>query len=154
MVMAFVSIVHSITSLPEEFRTAMEILSLCTSMPIYFLLSIEGAPFCCGFGAEHSKPTPRGAPFYIASRNRTCAQNPFRARNPHPLGLSELLKIRLPKSALEPTSKRTVFGQLPLQVIEGIEMARRVALFSDLTQSSERLTTETDLSGKSVYQMG
>ena len=29
-------------------------------------------------------------------------------------------------------------------------MARRVALFSDLTQSSERLTTETDLSGKSV----
>jgi hypothetical protein len=44
---------------------------LCTSIPIYFTLSIEGAPFCCGFEAEHSKPTPKGAPFYIASRYRT-----------------------------------------------------------------------------------
>src|SRR5580658_4074020 len=73
MVMALVSIVHSITSLPEEFRTAMEIASLCTSIPIYFSLSMEGAPFCWGFEAEHSKPTPRGAPFYIASRNRKSA---------------------------------------------------------------------------------
>ena len=45
MVLALVSIVHSITSLPEEFRTATEIASLCTSIPIYFTLSIEGAPF-------------------------------------------------------------------------------------------------------------
>src|SRR5271156_3985214 len=45
MVLALVSIVHSITSLPEEFRTAIEIASLCTSIPIYFTLSIEGAPF-------------------------------------------------------------------------------------------------------------
>ena len=45
MVLALVSIVHSITSLPEVFRTATEIASLCTSIPIYFTLSIEGAPF-------------------------------------------------------------------------------------------------------------
>jgi hypothetical protein len=32
--------------LSAPFITAIEILSLCTSMPIYFLLSIEGVPFC------------------------------------------------------------------------------------------------------------
>jgi hypothetical protein len=31
--------------LPEKFRTATQIASLCTSIPIYFTLSIEGAPF-------------------------------------------------------------------------------------------------------------
>src|ERR1700733_3243290 len=71
MVMALVSIVDSMTSLPEEFSTAIEIASLCTSIPIYFTLSIEGAPFCCGFDANTQNPTPKGAPFYIASRNRT-----------------------------------------------------------------------------------
>src|ERR1700730_1828866 len=45
IVLAFVSITHSITSFPAAFLTAIEILSLCTSKPIYFLLSIEGAPF-------------------------------------------------------------------------------------------------------------
>src|ERR1700691_1700037 len=70
MVMALVSIVDSMTSLPEEFSTAIEIASLCTSIPIYFTLSIEGAPFCCGFDANTQNPTPKGAPFYIASRNR------------------------------------------------------------------------------------
>src|SRR5208282_2263871 len=70
MVRALVSIVDSITSLPEEFRTAIEIASLCTSIPIYFTLSIEGAPFCCGFEANTQNPTPKGAPFYIASRYR------------------------------------------------------------------------------------
>src|SRR5208337_35546 len=70
MVMDFVSIVHSITSLPEEFRTAMEIASLCTSIPIYFTLSIEGAPFCSGFEPNTQNPTPRGAPFYIAAPYR------------------------------------------------------------------------------------
>src|SRR5215472_3551653 len=43
---AFVSMAHSITTLPAEFLTAIEILSLCTSMPIYFVLSIQGVPFC------------------------------------------------------------------------------------------------------------
>src|ERR1700693_278304 len=71
MVMALVSITHSITSLPEEFRTAIEIASLCTSIPIYFLLSMQGAPFCCGFEPNTQNPTPKGVPFYIASDYRT-----------------------------------------------------------------------------------
>jgi hypothetical protein len=31
--------------LPAEFRTAIEMLSLCTSKPIYLVLVIEGVPF-------------------------------------------------------------------------------------------------------------
>ena len=38
----------AITIFPAPFLTAIEMLSLCTSMPIYFLLSIEGVPFCRG----------------------------------------------------------------------------------------------------------
>ena len=38
-------LVADIISLPEEFRTAIAIASLCTSIPIYFTLSIQGAPF-------------------------------------------------------------------------------------------------------------
>ena len=34
---AFVSMTHSITTLPAAFLTAIEMLSLCTSMPIYFV---------------------------------------------------------------------------------------------------------------------
>ncbi len=46
IMLALVSITHSITIFPAPFITAIEMLSLCTSMPIYFLLSIEGVPFC------------------------------------------------------------------------------------------------------------
>jgi site-specific recombinase XerC len=46
IMLAFVSITHSITIFPAPFITAIEMLSLCTSIPIYFLLSIEGVPFC------------------------------------------------------------------------------------------------------------
>jgi hypothetical protein len=38
MVLALVSMTHSITTLPTEFLTATEILSVCTSMPIYLAL--------------------------------------------------------------------------------------------------------------------
>jgi hypothetical protein len=31
---------------------------------------MEGVPFCCGFEANTQNPTPKGAPFYIASRYR------------------------------------------------------------------------------------
>jgi hypothetical protein len=57
MVLALVSITHSITALPTEFITAIEILSLCTSMPIYLVLLnvqrhlplwYEGVPFLQG----------------------------------------------------------------------------------------------------------
>src|SRR5260370_19890271 len=68
--LAFVSITHSITIFPAPFITAIEMLSLCTSIPIYFLLSIEGVPFCRGCG-KHPNPTPKGASFYIALRYLT-----------------------------------------------------------------------------------
>ena len=58
---------HSITIFPAALLTAIEMLSLCTSLPIYLLLVIEGSPFWGG-RAEHSKPySKRGAPFDIAS---------------------------------------------------------------------------------------
>src|SRR5579864_7073261 len=71
--LAFVSITHSITIFPAPFLTAIEMLSLCTSMPIYFLLSIEGVPFCRGFEPNTQNPTPKGAPFYIVSAYRQLA---------------------------------------------------------------------------------
>src|SRR5260221_4469546 len=44
IMLAFVSMTYSITTLPTEFVTAIEILSVCTSMPIYLLLVIKGVP--------------------------------------------------------------------------------------------------------------
>src|SRR5499425_1104462 len=41
IVLALVSMTHSITTFPTEFITAIEILSLCTSMPIYLVLVIR-----------------------------------------------------------------------------------------------------------------
>src|SRR6267378_677836 len=48
IMLAFVSITHSITIFPEAFMTAIEILSLCTSMPIYLVLVIKGCSFLEG----------------------------------------------------------------------------------------------------------
>src|SRR5260370_5246388 len=62
---------HSITTLPAEFLTAIEILSLCTSMPIYLVLVIKGVP-PLEWLSKHSNPTPQGASFYIASDYRRC----------------------------------------------------------------------------------
>src|SRR5271170_5204304 len=45
IVLALVSRMDSITSFPDEFKTAIETVSLCTSIPIYLTLSIWGAPF-------------------------------------------------------------------------------------------------------------
>src|SRR5215467_16189818 len=42
IVLALVSMTHSITTLPTEFLTAIEILSVCTSIPIYLVLVIKG----------------------------------------------------------------------------------------------------------------
>ena len=44
--LTLVSITHSITTLPAAFMTAIERLSLCTSMPIN--LVIKGVPFQSG----------------------------------------------------------------------------------------------------------
>src|SRR5271155_1537599 len=45
IVLALVSRIDSITSFPDEFKTAIETVSLCTSIQIYLALSIQGAPF-------------------------------------------------------------------------------------------------------------
>src|ERR1700693_5558463 len=63
MTFAFVSITHSITSFPASFLTAIEMLSLCTSMPIYLVPVIKGCSFLGGVRAEHSNPYSKGAPF-------------------------------------------------------------------------------------------
>src|SRR5271163_2899774 len=67
IMLAFVSMTHSITTFPAPFLTAIEILSLCTSMPIYLVLVIKGCSFLEGFEPNTQNPTPKGAPFYIAS---------------------------------------------------------------------------------------
>src|ERR1700722_13758758 len=45
IVLALFSRIDSITNFPDEFRTAIDTVSLCTSIPIYLTLSIQGAPF-------------------------------------------------------------------------------------------------------------
>jgi hypothetical protein len=45
IVLAFVSMTFSITTLPTEFLTQIEMLSLCTSSPIYLTLVIKGCSF-------------------------------------------------------------------------------------------------------------
>src|SRR6188472_3484787 len=66
IMLAFVSMTDSITTLPTEFLTAIEILSLCTSMPIYLVLLIKGV-LSGRVEPNTQNPTPKVAPFYIAS---------------------------------------------------------------------------------------
>src|SRR5271167_4147379 len=60
IMLAFVSMTHSITIFPAAFLTAIEILSLCTSMPIYLVLVIKGCSFLEGFEPNTQNPTPKG----------------------------------------------------------------------------------------------
>src|SRR6266481_3419244 len=70
IMLAFVSMTHSITIFPAAFITAIEMLSLCTSIPIYLVLVIKGV--LSGWVEPNTQnPTPKGAPFYIASDNRS-----------------------------------------------------------------------------------
>src|SRR6516164_9195744 len=64
IVLALVSMTPSITILPREFRTAIEVLSVCTSIPIYLTLVIKGCSFPEKFEQRHSNRTPKGRPFY------------------------------------------------------------------------------------------
>src|SRR6267143_1614873 len=66
IMLAFVSITHSITIFPEAFLTAIEILSLCTSIPIYLVLVIKGCSFLEGLSRTLKTYSKRGA-LYIAS---------------------------------------------------------------------------------------
>ena len=68
IVLAFVSMTHSITSLPAEFLTAIDIVSLCTSSPIYFVLSMEGAP-SVGIDANTQNLRQKGRPLYCVIAN-------------------------------------------------------------------------------------
>src|SRR5467141_3735746 len=61
MVLALVSMTHSITTLPAEFRTAIEMLSLCTSKPIYLVLVIKGCSFLVGNEPSTQNLLQRGA---------------------------------------------------------------------------------------------
>src|SRR5258708_32211668 len=81
IMLAFVSMTHSITTLPTEFLTAAEILSLCTSIPIYLmLLVIKGV--LSGRVEPNTQNLLQGAPFYIASPNRSarCCRAPVSFR--------------------------------------------------------------------------
>src|SRR5271170_3142150 len=72
IMLAFVSMTHSITTFPAPFLTAIETLSLCTSMPIYLVLVIKGCSFLQGLSQALKTYSKRGA-LYIASRYRTSA---------------------------------------------------------------------------------
>src|ERR1022692_707159 len=64
-VAAFVSMMHSISTFPAASLTAIEMLALCTSMPIYFLLSTW---VLLSVGSEPTLPAyaERGALFHNA----------------------------------------------------------------------------------------
>src|ERR1700688_498189 len=64
-VAAFVSMMHSISTFPAASLTAIEVLAWCTSMPIYYLLSIW---VLLSVGSEPTPPAyaERGALFYNA----------------------------------------------------------------------------------------
>src|SRR5208282_439970 len=66
IMLALVSITHSITIFPAAFLTAIEMLSLCTSMPIYLVLVIKGCSFLEGLSQALKPYSKRGA-LYIAS---------------------------------------------------------------------------------------
>src|SRR5215470_6229569 len=64
IMLAFVSMTDSITTLPTEFLTAIEILSLCTSIPIYLVLVIKGV-LSGRVEPNTQNPTPKGRPFRL-----------------------------------------------------------------------------------------
>src|ERR1700747_1798175 len=69
IMLAFVSMRHSITTLPTEFLTQAEMLSLCTSIPIYLMLLVIKGVLSGRVEPNTQNPTPKGARFYIASAN-------------------------------------------------------------------------------------
>src|SRR5208337_2085502 len=69
IMLAFVSMTHSITIFPAALLTAIAMLSLCTSMPIYLVLVIKGCSFLEGLSQALKTYSKRGA-LYIASRYR------------------------------------------------------------------------------------
>src|SRR5882762_4593854 len=98
IMLAFVSITHSITIFPEAFLTAIEILSLCTSIPIYLVLVIKGCSFLEGLSRTLKTYSKRGALYialYVAKRARwVWIQSVRHVRLAH-LGAHSFLRMRL-----------------------------------------------------------
>jgi hypothetical protein len=67
-VLAFVSMTHSMTIFPAAFLTAIEILSVWTSIPIYLMLLIIKGVLSGRVEPNTQNPTPKGAPFYIVEQ--------------------------------------------------------------------------------------
>src|ERR1700692_3927863 len=68
IMLAFVSMTHSITIFPEAFMTALEILSLCTSIPIYLVLVIKGCSFLEGLSTNTQNLLQKGRPLYCVGK--------------------------------------------------------------------------------------
>src|SRR6516162_6984487 len=84
-VLPLVSMTPSITIFPREFLTAIEVLSVCTSIPIYLTLVIKGCSFPDKFEQTHSNRTPKGRPFYnvlILARGNFASSPTYRALGP------------------------------------------------------------------------
>src|ERR1700689_4290458 len=64
IMLALVSITHSITIFPAAFLTAIEMLSLCTSIPIYFLSFNMRVLLSEGVDANDQNLLQRGALLY------------------------------------------------------------------------------------------
>src|SRR6516225_5659199 len=64
-VLALVSMTHSITILPREFLTAIEVLPVCTSIPIYLTLVIKECSFPEKFEQRTQTVLQRGALFIM-----------------------------------------------------------------------------------------
>ena len=68
IVTALVSVTASITNLPADLKTAIELISLCMSIPIHYVPSIKKRrSFLEAVRAEHSKPTQSGGTFILRS---------------------------------------------------------------------------------------
>src|SRR5271154_3021611 len=87
IMLAFVSITHSITIFPASFMTAIEMLSLCTSMPIYLVLVIR--VFLSGRVEPSTQNLlQKGRPLYCVGLSDKWSTRPRLSRNylPLPLG--------------------------------------------------------------------
>jgi hypothetical protein len=74
--LAFVSITHSITIFPAPFLTAIEMLSLWTSIPIYFLSFNMRVLLSVGVDANDQNLLQRGALLYCVGFSE-CGFLPF-----------------------------------------------------------------------------
>jgi len=77
MVLPLVSMTHSITILPREFLTQIEMLSMCTSMPMYLMLVIKGCSFLEKFEQGTQNVLQRGGLFIMCGYY----EEPFRFAN-------------------------------------------------------------------------